>query len=117
MLLLLFGLLVPAVLKRRWDPEQGALAIPLGAWSFICCVLLVVGRSGFSAEYGNASRYTTLTVLGVTNPLSRRLLQLAGLLSLLLIAVVVNYLLHDGSDAINPIAEAAKRTAAMPGAH
>jgi hypothetical protein len=52
----------------------------------------------------------------VANPLSRRLLQLAGLLSLLLIAVVVNYLLHDGSDAINPIAEAAQRTAAMPGA-
>jgi len=52
----------------------------------------------------------------VANPLSRRLLQLAGLLSLLLIAVVVNYLLHDGSDVVNPIAEAAQRTAAMPGA-
>jgi len=52
----------------------------------------------------------------VTNPLSRRLLQLAGLLSLLLIAVVVNYLIHDGSSVVNPIAEAAQRTAAMPGA-
>jgi hypothetical protein len=52
----------------------------------------------------------------VANPLSRRLLQLAGLLSLLLIAVVVNYLLHGGSDVVNPIAEAARRTAAMPGA-
>jgi hypothetical protein len=52
----------------------------------------------------------------VANPLSRRLLQLAGLLSLLLIAVVVNYLLHDGSTVLNPIAEAAQRTAAMPGA-
>jgi hypothetical protein len=52
----------------------------------------------------------------VANPLSRRLLQLAGLLSLLLIAVVVNYLLHDGSEVVNPIAEAAQRTAAMPGA-
>lgn len=52
----------------------------------------------------------------MANPLSRRLLQLAGLLSLLLIAVVVNYLLHDGSDVVNPIAEAAQRTAAMPGA-
>ena len=52
----------------------------------------------------------------MANPLSRRLLQLAGLLSLLLIAVVVNYLLHDGSEVLNPIAEAAQRTAAMPGA-
>jgi hypothetical protein len=52
----------------------------------------------------------------MANPLSRRLLQLAGLLSLLLIAVVVNYLLHDGSEVVNPIAEAAQRTAAMPGA-
>jgi hypothetical protein len=52
----------------------------------------------------------------MANPLSRRLLQLAGLLSLLLIAVVVNYLLHDGSGVVNPIAEAAQRTAAMPGA-
>jgi hypothetical protein len=52
----------------------------------------------------------------VANPLSRRLLQLAGILSLLLIAVVVNYLLHDGSEVVNPIAEAAQRTAAMPGA-
>jgi hypothetical protein len=43
-------------------------------------------------------------------------LRLAGLLSLLLIAVVVNYLLHDGSEVVNPIAEAAQRTAAMPGA-
>jgi hypothetical protein len=52
----------------------------------------------------------------VANPLSRRLLWLAGLLSLLLIAVVVNYLVHDGSEVVNPIAEAAQRTAAMPGA-
>jgi hypothetical protein len=52
----------------------------------------------------------------VANPLSRRLLQLAGLLSLLLIAVVVNYLLHDGGEVLNPVAEAAQRTAAQPGA-
>jgi hypothetical protein len=50
------------------------------------------------------------------DPLSRRLLGLAGLLSVLLIAVVVNYLLHDASEALNPIADAAQRTAAMPGA-
>ncbi len=52
----------------------------------------------------------------MANPSSRRLLQLAGLLSLLLIAVVVNYLLHEGDDVLNPVAEAAQRTAAQPGA-
>jgi hypothetical protein len=52
----------------------------------------------------------------VANPSSRRLLQLAGLLSLLLIAVVVNYLLHEGGEVLNPVAEAAQRTAAQPGA-
>ncbi|HEX4306786.1 MAG TPA: hypothetical protein VHZ54_12155 [Solirubrobacterales bacterium] len=52
----------------------------------------------------------------MTDPLSRRLLQLVGLLSLLLIAVVVNYLLHDGGEVLNPVAEAAQRTAAQPGA-
>jgi hypothetical protein len=52
----------------------------------------------------------------VAHPISRRLLQLAALLSLLLIAVVVNYLLHDGSEVLNPVARAAQRTAAMPGA-
>jgi hypothetical protein len=50
------------------------------------------------------------------DPLSRRLLQLAGLLAVLLIAVVVNYLLHNGAETLNPVAEAAQRTAAMPGA-
>jgi hypothetical protein len=52
----------------------------------------------------------------VDDPLSRRCLQLAGLLSVLLIAVFVNYLLHGGGDELNPVAEAAQRTAAMPGA-
>lgn len=50
------------------------------------------------------------------DPLSRRLLGLAGLLSVLLIAAVVNYLLHDGGEVLNPVAQAAERTAAMPGA-
>jgi hypothetical protein len=50
------------------------------------------------------------------DPLSRRLLALAGLLSLLLIAVVVNYLSHEGGAVLNPVAQAAERTAAMPGA-
>src|SRR5262249_46171831 len=57
-----------------------------------------------------------IDVIGATDPLSRRLLQLAGLLSVLLIAVVVNYLLHQGGEVLNPIAEAAQRTAAQPGA-
>ncbi|MGN6253815.1 MAG: hypothetical protein ACTHO8_02380 [Solirubrobacterales bacterium] len=52
------------------------------------------------------------------NPLSRRALQLAGVLSLLLIAVVVNSLLHSGSDSPfnpNPVAAAAERTQETPG--
>ncbi len=48
--------------------------------------------------------------------LSKRLLRLAAFLSVLLIAVIVNYLLHGGADELNPVAEAAQRTAAMPGA-
>ncbi len=51
-------------------------------------------------------------------PVSRRALQLAGVLSLLLIAVVVNSLLHGGSDSPfnpNPVAAAAERTQEVPG--
>lgn len=48
--------------------------------------------------------------------LPRRLLLFAGVLSVALIAVFVNYLLHGGADELNPVAEAAERTAAMPGA-
>lgn len=48
--------------------------------------------------------------------LSRRLLQVAGLLSVLLIAVVVNALLEGGDEnPLNPIAEAAERTQSQPG--
>lgn len=50
--------------------------------------------------------------------MARRALQLAGLLSLLLIAVVVNSLLHDGSESPfnpNPVAAAAERTQEVPG--
>jgi hypothetical protein len=50
-------------------------------------------------------------------PLSRRLVGLAGLLSLLLIAVVVNYLAHEGDEILNPVAQAAQKTARQPGAH
>lgn len=51
-------------------------------------------------------------------PLSLRLLQAAGVLSLLLILVVVNSLLNSGSASPfnpNPVAAAAERTAAVPG--
>lgn len=34
---------------------------------------------------------------------------------MLLIAVVVNYLLHSGTEGLNPVAEAAERTAGLPG--
>jgi hypothetical protein len=51
-------------------------------------------------------------------PLSRRLLQAAGVLSLLLILVVLNSLLDTGGESPfnpNPVAAAAERTAAVPG--
>ncbi|HEX8051251.1 MAG TPA: hypothetical protein VF504_07250, partial [Solirubrobacterales bacterium] len=51
-------------------------------------------------------------------PLSRRLLQAAGALSLLLILVVVNSLLNSGSASPfnpNPVAAAAERTQEAPG--
>lgn len=51
-------------------------------------------------------------------PLSRRLLQAAGALSLLLILVVVNSLLNSGSESPfnpNPVAAAAERTQEAPG--
>ncbi len=48
-------------------------------------------------------------------PLSRRLLQLAGGLSLLLILVVANYFLHSEENPLNPIAMAAERTQGEPG--
>jgi hypothetical protein len=51
-------------------------------------------------------------------PISRRALQIAGLLSLLLVAVVVNSLLQSGSESPfnpNPVAAAAERTQEVPG--
>lgn len=48
-------------------------------------------------------------------PLSRRLLALAGLLSVLLIAVVVDAALQSDGNPLNPIAKAAVRTQAAPG--
>jgi hypothetical protein len=52
-------------------------------------------------------------------PLSRNLLQLAGFLSLLLVAVIANSFLNQGSASPfnpNPVAQAAERTAEAPGA-
>jgi hypothetical protein len=48
--------------------------------------------------------------------LSRRLLRLAGVLSVLLLAVVANALLHGGENSLNPIAQAAEHTRQMAGA-
>ncbi len=51
-------------------------------------------------------------------PLSRRALQIAGLLALLLIAVVLNSLLDQGSESPfnpNPVAAAAEKTQEVPG--
>lgn len=53
-----------------------------------------------------------------SQPVPRRALQLAGLLALLLIAVVVNSLLNQGGASPfnpNPVAQAAERTADAPG--
>jgi hypothetical protein len=55
------------------------------------------------------------------SPLSRRLLQVAAGLSLLLVAVVANSLLHGGEsplalNPLNPVAAAAERTQDQPGA-
>lgn len=55
---------------------------------------------------------------GTLEPLSRRLLQAAGVLSLLLILVVLNSLLSGDSESPfnpNPVAAAAERTAEVPG--
>lgn len=55
---------------------------------------------------------------GELEPLSRRALQAAGVLSLLLILVVLNSLLNRGGASPfnpNPVAAAAERTAAVPG--
>lgn len=50
------------------------------------------------------------------DPLTRRLVRLTAGLSLLLILVVVNALLHGGESPFNPIAKAAQRTARLAGA-
>lgn len=60
----------------------------------------------------------TRTALADLEPLSRRALQAAGVLSLLLILVVVNSLLNGGAESPfnpNPVAAAAERTAEVPG--
>jgi hypothetical protein len=49
-------------------------------------------------------------------PLGKWCLRLAGLLAVLLIAVVVNYVAHGDTEGLNPVAEAAERTANMAGA-
>lgn len=66
---------------------------------------------------GSFAQYADLTPASRDlDPLSRRLLGLAGLLSVLLIAVAVNALLHSEGNPLNPIAAAAVRTQEAPGA-
>lgn len=51
-------------------------------------------------------------------PVARRALQLAGLLSLLLVAVIVNSFLNQGEESpfnLNPVAAAAEKTQEVPG--
>jgi hypothetical protein len=58
------------------------------------------------------------TAYAELEPLSRRLLQAAGVLSLLLVLVVVNSLLNSGGESPfnpNPVAAAAERARAVPG--
>jgi hypothetical protein len=69
-----------------------------------------------SSRYARGTRHAS-TVTGL-EPLSRRLLQAAAVLSLLLILVVLNSLLNtDGESPFNPnpVAAAAERTAEVPG--
>ncbi len=52
----------------------------------------------------------------VRDPLSTRLLQVAGLLAVLLFAVIANAALHSDGNPLNPVAEAAQRTERIGGA-
>jgi hypothetical protein len=47
--------------------------------------------------------------------LTNRLLWLAGLLGVLLLGVIANYLLHGDEGGLNPVAQAAERTGHLPG--
>jgi hypothetical protein len=70
-------------------------------------------EGGASASPAAPSRDSVSAPL---EPLARRLLGAAGLLSVLLIGVVANAVLHSGGNPFNPIATAAVRTQAAPGA-
>lgn len=79
-------------------------------------------KSGGATKVSQSSRYARGTRhtpdAAELEPLSRRCLQAAGALSLLLLLVVVNSLLNDGSESPfnpNPVAAAAERTAEVPG--
>jgi hypothetical protein len=71
-----------------------------------------------SRTFGTAEQKRHSSGGAELEPLSRRLLQAAGVLSLLLILVVVNSLFNGGSESPfdpNPVAAAAERTQAVPG--
>jgi hypothetical protein len=73
------------------------------------------GSWGWSAEGGPQRRRPAEKPPGL-EPLSRRLLQVVGVLSALLIASVVYAWGQGGENSLNPIAEAATRTQSAPGA-
>ncbi|MHB8876809.1 MAG: hypothetical protein ACYC8T_24195 [Myxococcaceae bacterium] len=64
-LVLLLGVLVFAVARGWVDAEKASFAAPLVAFAWATAGMLTVGRSGFDVGLGAASRYTTLTLLGI----------------------------------------------------
>lgn len=77
-----------------------------------------MGAAPVSEELGSAGQKRRSLGGEQLEPLSVRLLQAAGVLSLLLILVVVNSLLNDGGQSPfnpNPVAAAAERTQEAPG--
>jgi hypothetical protein len=69
-----------------------------------------------SSTFGNAEQKRhSLFGNQPLEPLSVKLLQAAGVLSLLLILVVVNSLLHSPENPLNPVAAAAERTEGVDG--
>jgi hypothetical protein len=72
--------------------------------------------AGVAQKFGPAEQRRHLLGGEQLEPLSRRLLRTAAGLSLLLILVVANSLLHgDGENPLNPVAAAAERTENVPG--
>jgi hypothetical protein len=78
------------------------------------------GSSGYARSQPqprSATATTPSNAGGSLDPLSRRLLRVVGLLSVLLIGVIVNAALHgdENAPALNPVAEAAAKVERCPG--